>query len=225
MSRSTILLAVLSLTAACDSSLARGGNPGFAAFMAEHQARNPGPGQAPPPGQPSTASASQVCERITMSDIRLACMQGSANRTYTPDELQTCAGMMMNEQKRDCMLTSGKAAPTPAAAAPAAPAPAVGEPSVPMRSLKFQNFYAVPVTRIVWRPAKTTRFRDVKLPRPVETSTSTLVEVGKGVIDFCFEFNDGQRVLSTDMDDTLDFYLVPNTERRRKPGTCVDTAG
>lgn len=192
-----------------------------AAFFAAHQQRMNAGAMPPPP--PAPTSASQVCDLITMSELRLQCATGTSNRTYTPDELRTCAGMMMNEQKRDCMLRSGiaAAAPPPPAVTTAAPAPAASQ--VGLRTMKFQNFFRLAVTRAVWRPTNEIRFRELPLRRPLTTSTTVDLEVGRGNIDFCFEFEDGTRVFSTNMDDSLPYFLIPNNEKRQRPGTCLDT--
>jgi hypothetical protein len=30
-------------------------------------------------------------------------------------------------------------------------------------------------------------------------------------------------VFSTNMDDSLPYFLIPNNEKRQRPGTCLDT--
>ena len=175
--------------------------------------------------------STSVCSQIFMSEIRLQCLQGSTNRVYTPAELDACKALMLNEQKRDCILSSGllRQADAVAVAPPQIAPPqivadvAAQPPAVALRIIKLQNFNATPITRVVWRPVKEIRFRGTALRRPLENRTTVDIEVGLGNIDFCFEFADGTRVFSTNMDDTFSFYLVPSQETRQKPGTCDDT--
>jgi hypothetical protein len=89
--------------------------------------------------------------------------------------------------------------------------------------MSFQNFNAKTVTRIVWRPEKEVRFREIVLRRPVAQNGTAEVEVGTGRIDLCFELAPGERVFVTGMDDSLPYFLVPPTEKRISAGTCVDT--
>jgi hypothetical protein len=217
-----------------------GGGGGFtpeqqAAFFAGHQQRMHN-GPAATMGAPTgPTSASEVCDRITMSETRLQCVRGSANRSYTSDELRTCANMMMNEQKRDCMLSGGTTiagqppSPTTGSVAVAQPpSPTIGSPAqaeapVAVRPLRLMNFFRLAVTRVVWRPTNEVRFRELPLRRPLTTSTTVDLEVGRGRIDFCYQFDDGTRVFSTNMDDTLPSFLIPNNESRQQPGACVDT--
>ncbi|XXF80138.1 hypothetical protein P2318_10415 [Myxococcaceae bacterium GXIMD 01537] len=202
-------------------------NPGaFQAFMAGHQ--NNTMGGVGAPSAPAEDDAASVCASIMLSSDRLSCVQGSQGKEYTSSELATCRGMMLSEKKRDCMIASGtRRAPPPAVVAhhgpAAAPPPAAAPAHDRTRVMKFQNFNAKTVTRIMWRPEKEVRFREIALRRPVEQNGNAEVEVGTGRIDLCFELPPGERVFVTGMDDSLPYFLVPATEKRISSGTCVDT--
>lgn len=193
----------------------------FQAFMAGHNNMMAGAGAPPAPAADDAAS---VCASIILSSDRLACVQGSQDKVYTSSELATCRGMMLGEQKRDCMIASGtRGAPPPAVVAQ--PEPAAAPPPAPDRTrvIKFQNFNAKSVTRLVWRPEKEVRFREIVLRRPVAQNATAEVDVGTGRIDLCFELAPGERVFVTGMDDSLPYFIVPPTEQRISAGTCVDT--
>ena len=172
--------------------------------------------------------AATVCAAVTMSASRLQHMQGIAGREYTASELTACLGMTMGDQKRDCMLASGRVPAAPAPAPAPAPSPAPSSPptsSFPTRKVWLQNFNASPVTRVVWRFQGDVPFRPVPLPRPVEKGSSGVdLVVGAGAIDLCYELAGSAYVLVTvRAADDLASFLVPPVEQRQKPGTCVDT--
>lgn len=191
-----------------------------AAFFAAHQQRmNAGAMPMPPP---APASASQVCDLITMSEIRLQCATGTSNRTYTPDELRTCAGLMMNEQKRDCMLRSGTSMAVAAPAPVVVTSPAPTAPPVEVSVMRVQNYFHIAITRAMWRPTKEIRFRELPLRRPIDLDHNAELEVGRGKIDVCFEFQDGQRIFASNF-ESEGYFLINNRGGQRRPGTCTDT--